>query len=75
MNCDNTQQISILVQIETICRLQIKGDPNQKICSGQGRKHCGIGKKYWLTAFSAFPTMISKGSPLKKGQIQGCVEK
>ena len=31
------------------------------ICFGKGRKHCGKRRKCWLTAFSPFPTMYSKG--------------
>ena len=32
-----------------------------KDCFGNGRKHCGKGRKCWLLAFSPFPTMFSKG--------------
>ena len=31
-----------------------------KTCFQKGRKHCGISKKCWLTAFSPIPTMFSK---------------
>ena len=50
----------ILVQIESICRLQNKRDQNIEIYSGKGRKHCCKRRKCWLPAFSPLPT-FSKG--------------
>ena len=62
MNEPFTKQQSLrAVQIESICRQQIKCDPNGRICAGQDRKHCGKRRKCWLPAFSSFPTMFSKG--------------
>ena len=50
-----------LVQIESICRPQIKCDSKTEICFGKGRKHCGKKRKCWLPAFSPFPIMFSEG--------------
>ena len=55
------RQIFRLVQIESICRLQIKkSDSKVEICLRTSRKLCGKRRKCWLPAFSPFPTMFSE---------------
>ena len=40
-----------------------------------GRKQFGKGRKCWLTAFSPFPTMFSKGLSLRVVKSRDCVRK
>ena len=63
-----------LVQIESICRRQIECDRIIEIYFWKGRKHCGKRRKFWLPAFSPFPTMFSKGLFLKVVKSRDCVE-
>ena len=39
---------------------------------GKGRKHCGKRRKYWLSAFSSFPTMFSKAFLPRVVKSRGC---
>ena len=49
-----------LVQIQSICRKQNNSGTITEICVGKSTKDCGKRRKYWLPAFSPFPTMFSK---------------
>ena len=48
------------VQIQSSCIRQNDSDSKIEICVGKNRKHCGKRRKFWLPAFSPFPTMFSK---------------
>ena len=52
---------SRLVQIQSICRQYNECKLNAEIPFGMSSKHCRKRRKYWLSAFSHFPTMFSKG--------------
>ena len=52
-----------LVQIESVCRQQIKSDSKLEICFGKERKHCGKREKMLVTSiFSFFPKCFQKAS-------------
>ena len=68
-----TQQNVSHIQIQSICRGQIKGDQNDKICLGKDRKHCGKRRKCWLPAFSPFLSVFSKGFFIKVVKTWDCV--
>ena len=53
------------VQIQSICRQVNKCNRKVRICFEKGRKHCGKRRKWWLPAFSPFPTMFSKAFSVK----------
>ena len=45
-----------LVQIQSICRRQIKCVPDIEFCFENGRRYCGKMRKCWLPAFAPLPT-------------------
>ena len=62
-----------LVQIESFCRQQNRCNPKIEICFEKGRKYCGKKRKYWLPAFSLFPTMFSRTVFLRIVKSRDCV--
>ena len=68
------QQISRLVQIESICR-QNNYDSDIEICIWKSRKHCGKRRKCWLPAFSPFSAVFSKGLFSRGVKSRDCVVK
>ena len=62
-----------MVQIGSICRRKYKCNLTIKISYRMGRKYCGKRRKCWLSAFSPFPTMISKGFFPRVFNSQDCV--
>ena len=56
-----------------ICRRQNKYGSKIENCLGKGRKHCGKRRKCWLSAFSSFPTMFSKGFLYSVVKSRDCV--
>ena len=62
----------ILVQFK---RLQNNIDLCNRFCFGNSRKHCGKRRKWWLPAFSPFPTMFSKGLFVRVIKSRDCVVK
>ena len=63
----------ILEQIQSICRQPHKNDEEIGLSFGEGRKHCGKRRNWWLTAFSPFPAMFSKAFFLKAINWHDCV--
>ena len=61
-----------LTETGKICRQQNKCDLKIKCCCWKGRKHCGKRRKYWLPAFSPFPTMFSEGYFLRVIRNRDC---
>ena len=46
-----------------------------EICFGKGRRHCGKRRKYWLSAFSPFSAVFSKGFSYRVIKSHDCVVK
>ena len=61
------------VQIGSICRQQFECVSEIEICFWKGRKHCGKRRKWWFSAFSPFPTMLSKVFFLRVVKSWDCV--
>ena len=68
-------QILRLGEFQSICRRQNKCDSKLEICFGKEKKHCGKRRKFWLPAFSPFPTMFSKAFFSRYVKSQHCVVK
>ena len=62
-------------KIASIYRQQNKFYVKAEILFGMGRKHLGKSRKWWLPAFSPFPTVFSKGFFFRVVKSRNCLVK